>query len=243
MEFRLDFLFRIIMDIIYYAVNIAFFKILYSHTALLGGWTESQIMIFVATYLVVDAINMTVFSNNMWWLPLLVNKGDLDYYLVRPVSSLFFVSVRDFAANSFLNLVIAVGIFIWSIVQYDGAFTFSQLLLHSALIINGTSLYYLMYLLFLMPVFWTHSSKGFASIFFIFARFMERPDRIYVGIPRLILTTVLPFTMIASFPSRLLLEGFSASILANILLVTTGVWVVVLYLWRFCLRAYSSASS
>ena len=45
----------------------------------------------------------------MWWLPMLINRGDLDYYLVRPVSTLFFVSFRDFAANSFVNLVIATG--------------------------------------------------------------------------------------------------------------------------------------
>lgn len=243
MEFRLDFLFRILMDIIYYAVNIAFFKVLFNHTALLGGWTEPQVMIFISTYLVVDGINMTVFSNNLWWLPTIVNKGDLDYYLVRPVSSLFFVSVRDFAANSFMNLVIAVGIFIWCMVHYDAPLTAPQILLHLALIVSGTSLYYAMHMLFLMQVFWTHSSKGAASMFFIFTRFMERPDRIYVGIPRLILTTVLPFALIASYPSRLLLEGFEWSIFCHIVVVTLCAWTLLLWLWQRCLRAYSSASS
>ena len=117
-EFRFDFYMRIIMDICYYCVAIAFFKILFLHTGSLGGWGEPEMMIFVAAYCIVDAINMTLFSNNMWQFPMLVNRGDLDYYLIRPVSSLFFLSLRDFAANSFVNLLITFGIFIWAVQRY-----------------------------------------------------------------------------------------------------------------------------
>ena len=104
MEFRLDFYFRIVMDGVWYAVNLAFFLAIYRHTALLGGWTEDQVIVFAAGVFVADGVHMTVFSNNMWWFPVLVNRGDLDYHLVRPVSSLFFVSLRDFAANSFVSM-------------------------------------------------------------------------------------------------------------------------------------------
>ena len=103
MEFRVDFFFRVGMDTIWYAIHLTFFTVLFRHTGLLGGWDFDQCLIFAASLFVADAIQMTVFSNNMWWLPIYVNKGDLDYYLVRPVSSLFFLSVRDFAANSFLR--------------------------------------------------------------------------------------------------------------------------------------------
>ena len=113
MEFRLNFFFRVVMDIVYYAVNLAFFSIIYQHTSLLGGWTLDQVYVFVCGFLFVDALHMTVFANNHWWLPLFINRGDLDYYLVRPVSSLWFLSLRDFAANSFLNLVIAGGLLVW----------------------------------------------------------------------------------------------------------------------------------
>ena len=64
---------------------------------------------------------MTVFANNMWWLPIAVNRGDLDYYLVRPVSSLFFLSLREFAANSFLNLLLATGILVWALARYPAS--------------------------------------------------------------------------------------------------------------------------
>ena len=108
-EFRVDFSFRIVMDCVFYAVNLTFFTLLYNQRDQIGGWTIDQAYIFVAAFFFVDALHMTLFSNNMWWLPILVNKGDLDYYLVRPVSSLFFLSLREFAATSFINLIIATG--------------------------------------------------------------------------------------------------------------------------------------
>src|SRR5687767_11980835 len=80
LEFRFDFTFRIFMDLTYYIVKIYFFKVIFLHTNLLAGWNEEQVLIFATTFLVVDAIQMTLISNNTWIFPGLVNKGELDYY-------------------------------------------------------------------------------------------------------------------------------------------------------------------
>ena len=106
MEFRVDFFFRVVMDVVFYAMQLAFFTVLYRHTELVGGWDLDQILIFVSGFFLVDALHMTIFASNMWWLPMMVNKGDLDYYLVRPVSSLFFLSLRD--THSWCNYAVIV---------------------------------------------------------------------------------------------------------------------------------------
>lgn len=243
MEFRVDFFFRILMDIIYYAVNILFFKVLYLHTPMLAGWDEQQIMIFVSSYILVDAISMTVFSSNMWWLPFLVNKGELDFHLIRPVSPLFFLSLKEFSANSFMNLIIAVAIFIYSLMNYVQAYTIGEVLLLIALIINGTLIYYCCQMLMILPVFWTQSSKGFMDLFFSMGIAMERPDRIFKGWLRVLFTVFLPFALIASFPARLFIEKFDWPTFLHLVAVSIGLWSVMLFIWRKGLRAYSSASS
>lgn len=243
MEFRLDFTFRIVMDCIYYVVNIALFKVLFIHANLIGGWSEEQMMVFVSCYLVVDAISMTVFSTNMWWLPFYINKGDLDYYLIRPVSPLFFLSLREFSANSFINLLIAFGIFIYSIWGYSGNWEFYQLVLLLLFLLNGSFIHYCMHMLLILPVFWTHSSKGFVDMFYTLGLAMERPDRLYRGWMRVLFTVILPFGLIASFPARLFLESFSLPILIQIVVVTIVLWIFMLFFWNRGLKNYSSASS
>jgi ABC-2 type transport system permease protein len=239
----MDFFFRIFMDALYYAVNLAFFRLIYLNTSMLGGWNEHQIMIFVASYLLVDAINMTLTSNNAWWIPIFINRGDLDYYLVRPVSSLFFLSLRDFAVNSFINLLMTVGILIWAISRYPDPIPWTRYPLYLALIFNGAFLYYLIRMLTLIPTFWTHSGRGYDQIFWSTARAMERPDRIFQGWARRLFTWLVPFAVIASFPTRLLLEDFSWAILGHLMVVTGVFFGLVVGFWRVGLRAYSSASS
>lgn len=234
---------RIIMDVVYYAVAIAFFKIVLLHTPNLGGWTEPQTMVFVSAYCMVDAINMTLFSNNMWQFPFLVNRGDLDYYLVRPVSSLFFVSLRDFAANSFMNLLITLGLFAWAVHRYPAPVAPAKVALFLALILNGCLIFYCLNVMSNMVVFFSHSSEGLGHMVWTMMKFGERPDRIYTGFLRRFVTFVMPFALVASFPTRVLLETFDARILLHTLGVTATLFGVTLGVWRMALRSYSSASS
>jgi ABC-2 type transport system permease protein len=242
-EFRVDFYFRVVMDCIYYAVNIAFFGIVYSQTTLVGGWTEEQAYVFVCGFLFVDAVHMTIFANNMWMLPVLINKGDLDYYLLRPVSSLFFLSVREFAANSFLNLVIAAGLVVWSLWQLPGGVDVGRAALFVLFLLNGALIVYLFRLIFITPVFWLHSSRGLDELNWMLERFSERPHQIYSTWLQRFLLTLLPFAFLSSIPAHVLFEGLTVERLLHTVAVTGGLGAFALWLWRRGLRAYSSASS
>ena len=243
MEFRFDFFFRVFMDLGYYGAGLGFFHLLYAHTDAIAGWDIHQMRVFVAAYILVDALNMTLFSNNLWWMPFYVNKGDLDYYLVRPVSSLFFLSLREFAFNSFLNLVCATGIAIWALHAYPEPLGVARIAAFLALVFAGTLLYYCVHLMLILPMFWTHSGQTLHSLFYNLSRFMERPDRIFKGWIRPLLTVVLPFGLMASFPARLLLEPFNPWILAHFLGVLALFFALIGWLWSRGLRAYASASS
>ena len=242
-EFRFDFYMRIVMDVVYYTVSIAFFRILFLHTPSFGGWNEPEMMIFVSGYCMVDAITMTLFANNMWQIPTLVNRGDLDYYLIRPVSSLFFVSLRDFAANSFLNLVITFGILGWAVHHYPEPIPPAKVALFIALIFNGSLIFYCLTMLGNMATFFTQSPQGFGHLVWSLNRFSERPDRIFRGWLRRVLLLVLPVSLIASFPTRLIVEKFDSRILLHIFAVSIALFCLVVWTWGKALRRYSSASS
>jgi ABC-2 type transport system permease protein len=243
MEFRFDFFFRVVMDVLWNAVNIAFFAAIYLHTPLLGGWNFDQVLVFAGGVFFSDGVQMTVLSNNMWFFPILVNKGDVDYYLVRPVSSLFFLSFREFAANSFLNLVIATGILTWSIARYPGGVDAGNVVLYVAMLGVGLVIQYAVHLAFLIPVFWLHSAMGLGELFFVFGRYTGRPHQIFTGWVRRILTSVLPFSLIVSYPAKAFFEGFTWSLVLHMVGVAVLSFLAMLGLWRLGLRAYASASS
>jgi ABC-2 type transport system permease protein len=243
MEFRVDFFFRIGMDLIWNSVNLAFFWVIYRHTTLLGGWTFDQMLVFMGGVFVYDAIHMTVFASNMWWLPLAINKGELDYHLTRPVSPIFILSVREFAANSVVNLLVASGILTWTLMRYPQPFGMGAIIGYLGLLMVGVILHYFLNMIFLIPTFWMHSSSGLREIFFSMEQYTTRPHGIFRGWLSRMLVTVIPFALIVSFPTRALFEGFSASLVFHMLGVTAVAFVVMKLFWDAGIKAYSSASS
>jgi ABC-2 type transport system permease protein len=243
MEFRVDFGFRIVMDVFFYLIDIVFFRVLYLHTSVLGGWREDQGMVFVGCFLLLDALDMTILANNLYQLPSSINRGDLDYHLVRPVSPLFMVSLRDFAANSFVNLLMALGLLAFFLSRYAGPVTPAGLLILAGALALGFLLRYLVRMLTIIPVFWWHQGRGLQMMFWHLTRFVERPDRIYTGAVRVLLTSVLPFALMASVPARCFLEPFDRGLFLHLVAVAAAFTLLIGVLWRAGLRAYSSASS
>ncbi len=242
-QFRLDFFFRIGMDTLWYGHYLVFFGLLIAHAPTLGGLDRHQMRVFAATLFVMDALQMSVFSNNLWAFPIQVNRGELDYHLVRPVSTLFFVSLRDFAVNSFVNLLMAVGIAVWALVTYPAPLPAWNLVVYALLLALGFGIHYALQMLFLLPVFWTHSSGGLRDVFWTLDTYTQRPVGVFTGWVRRILLTVLPLGVIVSFPTRVLFEGPRLSTVLHMALAAAGTFGALLLVWSRGLRAYSSASS
>lgn len=241
--YRFDFWCRIVMDLAYYAVSIGFFKVIFLKTSSLGGWREDQVMVFVGCHLILDALQMTLISSNLWSLPSAINRGELDYYLVKPVSELFFLSFREVAINSVVNLAIAIGFFVWALSQYKDPFAWHQLISLVMFMGVGFLLYYSFRLLVSLPVFWTHAPYGFERVFYSMLPFMERPDTIFRGPVRLLILTAIPFGLVVSMPVRIFFEGVTFEKIALMVGVTAVFFLFVKHVWNRGLRAYASASS
>ncbi len=243
MEFRVDFFFRVLMDLVFYIIQFGFFNILYLHTDILGGWNLEQMKIFIASFIFVDAFNMTFFANNSWQLPISINKGELDYYLTKPIASFFVLGLREIAANSFINLIFATCLLIFILVQSSLSFSLISISIFILLLINGAFLYYMTFLVFLLPVFWSGSSRGFADVFFAAEKIFQRPDGIFTYYIRRFFLFILPFSAMASMPTRYLFEENKLIIFTQILGASLFIYALVWFIWSKALKNYTSASS
>ena len=48
MQFRVDFFFRVLMDVVFYLIQFVFFSVIYLHTDILAGWNIEQMKIFIS---------------------------------------------------------------------------------------------------------------------------------------------------------------------------------------------------
>jgi ABC-2 type transport system permease protein len=231
------------MDVIFYIVQFLFFEIIYLHTPLLAGWSIEQMRIFICSFIFVDAFNMTFFANNAWWFPQTINKGDLDYYLTRPVSPFFFLGFKEFAANSLINLLMATSIFSYALFTYSQDLNLIKVIIFILLLINGAFLYYMTNLIFLFSVFWTGSNRGYGDLFFAAEKIFQRPDLIFSNYFRRFFVNILPFAAMASIPTRFLFEKNTELLLIECITGSVFIYIVVAFIWNKGIRDYTSASS
>jgi ABC-2 type transport system permease protein len=242
-QFRVDFFFRILMDTLWYGHYLAFFALLQVQSPLVGGWDAGQMRVFAGSLFVLDALQMTFVANNLWTFPMLVNHGDLDYHLVRPVSALFLVGFREIAVSSFINLLMAIGVLVWALSRYPGPLPVGSILLYVSLLLVGLGIHFSLHILSVVPVFWTQSTRALRDVFFSLDQYTARPVGVFTGWARRVLTTVLPLGLIVSFPCRILFEGPSVGVPLHMLAALVGSFGLLLVCWSRGLRAYGSASS
>ena len=98
MEFKLNFLGNLFIDAIFYGTYFFLFSVIFSYVDQLGQFSKDAVIIFLVITYLTDTIFVFFFGANTFMVNRMVVKGDLDFLLVKPVNSLFFISFRYVAS-------------------------------------------------------------------------------------------------------------------------------------------------
>src|SRR3954469_22801190 len=101
--YRTNFLTSVVTDLIWMGVEVMLFTVIYANVPTLAGWTKPQVYFFLGIFFTSDALFTTLFQRNFWAFSDLVNKGELDILLTKPVSPLFLALTRSISLTAILN--------------------------------------------------------------------------------------------------------------------------------------------
>ena len=240
--YRTNFLTAIFTDIVWMGVELSLFTVLYSNVPTLAGWTKPQVYFFLGIFFASDALFTTFFQRNFFNFSDLVNKGELDILITKPVSALFLALSRSINLTASFNLCLGLGIAI----RYAKPAGFPggwHWLLVPGWLLVGLLTALLVRFAFSIWVFWTDRAWAMHRLYYQFFSFATKPDSLYPTALRYLIMTGLPFAFIGSLPARALLNGLSPGeygLVAGVLIIF---FLTDRALWRAGLRRYQSASS
>jgi ABC-2 type transport system permease protein len=246
LEFRFNFFLLMCAEFVWYASQLVIYQVLYRHTKLIGGWAQDQMLVFMFLALFVDSIYMILWDSNFSKFNEDVRKGQLDLLLTKPVNSMFMTSSQKISISHLPCFFITFSGLIWALNQLPD---FSWIKIFWLLIMIPSGL---------TVIFCGRFALNATALLFTRADFLQyvwyslfrlglRPDGIYSnlmsGVFRKILIFVLPFAMIASVPTRFLLEPFNPGLLVWALIMPAILIALTNKYWQYCLKNYTSASS
>lgn len=242
LQFRANFVFRLLTDILWYGAQIVTFEVLYLHTNRIGDWSLEQTRVFLGVMFVTDAIYMVTLHDNLDQFSERVRKGDLDLLLAKPINSQFMLSLGRIATSLIGNFIIATGWLIYALYSYSD---FSWWRLPWLLIMIPTGMicfYAIRFMISATAVIFT-KSDNLIYLWYQVYRLGLRPDSIYTPWMRIILMSLIPVIMISSVPARFIIEGADYRLLIWALTLSSGLLYTTHRFWRYALKSYSSASS
>jgi ABC-2 type transport system permease protein len=242
--FKTNFLLWIVVEILWFALQLGFIAVIYLHTDQIGSWTKWQVVLLVGTSHFIQQIFSAFFLVNCTNLSELVRTGKLDFILMLPVNTRFVLSLRQVDLGGFVNAGTAVAVIVYALGQLEFVPSVPQVFGYLGLCVIGICIHYCLMFALATVSFWTVRAQGIVYGYYNLFNIARLPDDAFrPGVFKVVFTFVLPVLLVSNVPARLFTERLTdASIwlLVGLALVCA---VGSEWIWRRSLRHYRSASS
>ena len=244
MEYKTNFIFEIFIDAIYYGSLFFFFEVIFQFTDQLGDFNQDAVVIFLITMYIADSLYNFFLGGNVFEVNNNVKSGDLDFILLKPINSQFFISCRYVNTHALISLLILSTLLInLTYIYHQNSFIMSNYIFFIPSLIFGMFIFYSFEFMIASLSFWFRNFSYAGWLAGELLKYSRRPDSIYKQWLRKTLYTIFPMAMICSVPSRILIFGLDLKLFFLQLFISIlFLWFTTL-IWRAGLMRYESASS
>jgi ABC-2 type transport system permease protein len=244
MSFKSNFLLWILVELLWFGLQLCFISVLYLHTEHIGTWTKWQVVMLIGGSHFIQQVFQAFFLVNCTNLSELVRSGKLDFLLLLPVNTRFVVSLRQVDLGAFVNASFGAAVMAYAARQLHLVPTLLQVLGFLALCVAGIAIHYSLMFLLASISFWTVRAQGIVWGYYNLFNIARLPDEAFGGLFKAVFTFAIPMLLVSNVPVRLLADKLGSPKPVLLLLFTSVVcFCVSEWGWRASMRRYTSAGS
>ncbi len=244
MSFKANFLLWIVVEMLWFALQLGFIVVIYLHTDRIGTWTKWHVVMLIGASHFIQQIFTALFLSNCAQMSDYVRTGKLDFMLLLPVNTRFLVSFRQVDLGGFVNAASAVCVMYYAGTKLQLTPTAIQLVGVFFLMLCGILVHYSLMLALASTSFWTVRAQGVVWGYYNLFNIARLPDAAFHGFFKAFFTFAIPMLLVSNVPVKLLTDRLDHP-LEMLLLAVLSLIVFAFseFVWRFSLRHYTSASS
>ena len=245
MNFKLNFLLWMVVELLWFAGQLAFIEVLYGQVNEIAGWSKWQLVALVGVHQIIAQLFQAFFYLNIANLPELVRTGRLDLILTLPMDAQFAVSTRQVSFDCIVNSFVGLAIVVFALAKLHIVPSITQLALFACAVPLGIAVHYAVMFGLSCISFWIIRAQSFIHGYFNLFHIGRYPEAVFRGVFRIIFTWLVPVILVSNVPAKILAHPCSSpwAGLAMLSAATLAVLAATRALWLFALRRYGSASS
>ena len=241
LEYRLNFLIAVLSSLTNLVGSLFSLFLFYRTGYTFPGWSWQESLIVLGIFTLLQGISSTFLVPNLNRIVEQVQQGTLDFILLKPISSQYWLSLRSFSPWGLSDIIFGLIIVMYG--SHQSEFNISNYFL--SMITVGfaiISLYSIWFMLGATSI-WFVKIYNVTEVLRGLLEAGRYPISAYPAAYRIFFTFVVPVTFLTTVPAETLLGKNQ-----EIWLLFSGLLAIFLltlshYFWQFALRFYTSASS
>ncbi|MFZ1721351.1 MAG: ABC-2 family transporter protein [Microgenomates group bacterium] len=225
-----------------FTMTLIFLFIIKENVTDFQGYNTDQLVVFFLTYTIVDTIAQ-IFYRGVYLFSSLVRDGNFDFYLAKPINPLFQALTGKPDVNDALFLIPTIVACAWIISQLSVTLTPVSLILFGILMFNSLLIATSLHIVVLVVGILTTEVDGVIWLYRDMMQLARFPVSVYLEPIRLALFFLIPVGMMITVPAEVLMNATPSYSILVACTVGIGSFIASLWLWKWGLKQYSSASS
>jgi ABC-2 type transport system permease protein len=241
MEYRANFFFASLSSLGGLASALFGLSLFYQQGHRLGGWSWPEALIVLGVFTILQGVSTSLFNVNLNRIVQQVQEGTLDFVLLKPISSQFWLSTRVFSPWGLVDIGFGLLLILYAGIQLELP-AWAYVLGLVPFLLGLVILYSLWFMLAATSI-WFVKIYNVTEVLRGLVEAGRFPLVAYPVAYRLFFTFVVPVAFLTTVPAEALLGRAQWPWLVGSALLAAGLlWGSHLF-WRFALRFYTSASS
>ncbi len=241
MEYRTNFALAAVVSLGHIAGSVFALYLLYRQGYEPGGWPFTHALLVIAFFTLMEGFTNTFLRRNLNRIVSHVREGTLDYILLKPVDSQFWLSTRNLSTWGVPNLVYGLLLVGW-VGQAEGFGPTAYLAGIVPMLLALVVLYGLWFILATTSL-WFVKIENVTHVLHNLLSAGRYPVPAYPEMLQFIFKFVVPVAFMTTAPAEVMLGRdpwfwtLTAAAISVVLVLLSRAW------WKFALRFYTSASS
>jgi len=243
LEYKTNILIDLITAIFSLIGSIFLLTIFFQNNKSIGGWEFDQALIIQGIYTILNGITNTWFNPNLTEIVKHIREGTLDFVLLKPIDSQFFISLKKINPSGFLEIKLGFCLLLFCIRINQINLNLNFLILSLITIICSICILYSLWFFISTTTIWFVKTWNATEVLRSFLYIGRFPLNSFSFSLRIFFSVFIPIAFITTIPSEVFL-GLSQlwKILLEVIVATVFL-ITSRKFWLFALKFYSSASS
>ena len=217
--------------------------ILSARTTSVYGWTRNELYILMGVFnIIMGGMFRSINALNFDKMSSIIQHGDLDSYLTKPISSQFMISFLEVQTYGIVRVFIAVIFTLFMINQSHIPITFLSVFSFMILAVFGFITIYSFWFLTMTILIWYPDLHNLSELLYTSDNMTRYPPQVLPAMRALLFYFFFPLTFVVSIPAKALLQKLNVSDVLLLVGFATGLLFLSRKFWKFALRYYTSAS-